>query len=455
MLALIFGLYAIASADRTTFIISSPQIATQFALSNTEIGSILSAFALGYGLFALPAGALVDRRGAKFALLFGLIIWSTGTFVNGFAGLALGAFAFLWVSRLVVGAAEAVVSPGGASILATWFPTRERGRATAIWNSANYLATAAAAPVMGWIVQEYHWPIVFWVMGVCGLIAAWAWTRLYHAPLRDLRLSNEEFAYIVAGGAMAQTSSASPAKTPRGQNSWRRWATQVRMLCAHPTLLVIFIGQYCGNTIGGMLFGWLPIYLTSEKGLSVLDAGWILSIGGLAAALATIIGGYVTDLIYRKSGSMALSRKVPLTVGYVLASFICLLHYVETTWVLIGFLILLFAGKGWANSGWILVADTAPRELIGTVGGMLNVVGALGSVVSVFVIGFVADRSGSFELPLLYVSAHGVLAIAAFWLILRKMERLENPIENTATPQSRCSEATTQPGPDQASPTTG
>ncbi len=421
MLAMIFIVYAIAAADRTTMTITAPLIAKEFALTNTQMGYVFSAFALAYGIFAIPAGAIVDRLGAKVAILFGLVVWSAGTFVNGFAGMIFSAFGFLWVSRFVVGAAEAVVTPGGASILATWFPDRERGRATSIWNSSTYITTAAVSPLMGWICQEYNWQAVFWIMGVGGLIAALFWVIGYYEPARDTRLSQGEFDYMVAGGALA-TASAPPGREPI---DWARKTAEVKFLLSQPSMLVIFFGQYCGNSIAGMLIGWMPIYLTRVHHFSVLDAGWFMSIGGIAAALAAIGGGYVIDFLYRRTGSMALSRKVPLTVGYLLASTMVLLSYVTSPTAIAVLLFLLFLGKGWANSGWILVADTAPRSLVGTVGGLMNAVGAIGSVVTGIMIGVLVDRYQSFDLALLYVGAHGIMAVIAFWLVFRKMERLQ------------------------------
>jgi ACS family glucarate transporter-like MFS transporter len=90
-------------------------------------------------------------------------------------------------------------------------------------------------------------------------------------------------------------------------------------------------------------------------------------------------------------------------------------------------LFLIFLGKGWSNSGWMLVADIAPPGRVGTLGGMLNAFGAIGGVATSLVIGQIVDRTGSFSLALIFIGAHGVLAVAAYWLVLKKLERMTAP----------------------------
>lgn len=429
MLFLTFFLYSVANADRSTIAIAAPLISGDLHLNAVQMGVIFSAFGWAYGGFALPAGVFVDRLGAKLALLVGLVAWSIGTFLNGFAGAMTQAFAFLCVARFFIGAAESVVTPGSARILATWFPDRERGLASSLWASSTYISTAVAAPLMGWICHAYGWEPVFWGMGVLGLAAGVIWIVFYHAPTKDGRLSPEELAYIAEGGGVVHEARPvddddMPAAAPGG---WRQKWREIRFLLSTPQLLVIFFGQYCGNTIALFLLTWTPTYLVQAKGYSIVQTGFLMSLAGIAGGIAAISGGYMVDLIYRRTGSLALSRKATLTLGYLLISSMVLLIFVTSPVWMVVVLCVVFLGKGWCNTGWMLVADSAPKNLVGTVGGLLNAIGSIGSTLASIVVGYFVQSTGSFDLAICYVAAHGILAVAAFWLVLKDMKRVVYP----------------------------
>ncbi|MCI0420748.1 MAG: MFS transporter, partial [Acidobacteria bacterium] len=54
--------------DRTIMSIASPHIIKEFGFSETEMGSIFSAFILSYALFMVPGGWLADRFGPRLTL---------------------------------------------------------------------------------------------------------------------------------------------------------------------------------------------------------------------------------------------------------------------------------------------------------------------------------------------------------------------------------------------------
>jgi MFS family permease len=70
--------------------------------------------------------------------------------------------------RFLVALAEAPSSPGNAGIVSAWSPTKERGTAAAIFNSAQYFATVLFAPLMGFIVFRFGLPHVFCVADLVG-----------------------------------------------------------------------------------------------------------------------------------------------------------------------------------------------------------------------------------------------------------------------------------------------
>jgi ACS family glucarate transporter-like MFS transporter len=117
----------------------------------------------------LCGGAIARRLAARSfraprVYFWAIVIWSMITAAHGAVVWMSGATAVtvLFVLRFLVGFAEGPSFPGNARIVASWFPARERGTASAIFNAAQYFATVLFAPLMGWIVADFGWPWVLW-----------------------------------------------------------------------------------------------------------------------------------------------------------------------------------------------------------------------------------------------------------------------------------------------------
>jgi len=424
MLGLIFLIYSFAVADRITISIAAPAISKALHIGPVELGFIFSAFMWGYGLCAIPAGIIVDKLGAKRAMTYGVIVWTIGTVLGGFAGLVTNVVVFLFLTRLLIGVAEAVVTPGSASVLASWFPDRERGLASSLWASSTYVMVAIMSPLMGWIADAYGWEHVFWLIGGSGFVALSLWVLFYFDPLKNPRLSAEELNYIVEGGALGGSRKAAELPRPSRRDAISQAVREMFILLKTRQMAVVFFAQYCGNSIAFFLLTWLPTYLVHEKGTSITKAGFMFSLPGVMGAIGAIASGALVDLIFRRTGSLGLSRKIPLTIGYLMTVSIALLPFANSTVGIVALMAIAFFGKGMANLGWTLVTDLAPRSLVGTAGGMLNSLGTIGSILTSVGIGAIVEYSGSFDLALLFVAAHGVMAIAAFWLFIKQMKRV-------------------------------
>ncbi len=88
-------------------------------------------------------------------------------------------------------------------MVAAWFPAKERGTASAIFNSAQYFATVLFAPIMGWIVHAIGWSEVFYFMGALGIVMSVVWMRTMHnSPADHPIITAAEREYIESGGAL-------------------------------------------------------------------------------------------------------------------------------------------------------------------------------------------------------------------------------------------------------------
>lgn len=420
IIALIFLVTTLNYADRATFSIAGGAAAKELSLTPVATGYVLSAFAWAYALAQIPGGALLDRFGTKRIYTIAIAIWSVLTAAQALVGVVPGvsAVAALFSLRFLVGLAEAPSFPGNARLVAAWFPGAERGTASAIFNSAQYFALVAFAPVMGWMVHAYGWRSVFWMMGVVGVIAALIFAKMIHGPDRHPGVNAAELDLIREGGGQIALESSS------GQSLAFNWAN-IKPLLANRMMLGIYIGQYSINVLTYFFVTWFPIYLVKERGLSITQAGFAAALPAICGFGGGLVGGVISDRILKRSGSLDQARKMPLVFGMVLASSILGCVWLDSQAAVLGVMALAFFGKGVASLGWAVMADVAPKRLAGLSSGVFNMFGNAAGIVTPIVVGYIVGATGSFDLALLFVAAHCVLTILAFTVIVGPIRRLE------------------------------
>jgi ACS family glucarate transporter-like MFS transporter len=420
LLLLIFVITTINYADRATFSIAGDAASKDLGLDPVEMGYILSAFAWAYVIGQIPGGALLDRFGTKLIYALAIAFWSFFTLLQGFAGLVTGGgiFATLFAMRFAVGLAESPSFPGNARLVAAWFPGPERGTASAIFNSAQYFSLVAFAPLMGWLVHSFDWHSVFFVMGALGIVGATVFWMVVRSPSEHPWVNRAELELIEQGGGLIHMESRGAAASAPFT-----WAN-VRQVLGSRMLLGVFIGQYGINVLTYFFVTWFPIYLVKERGLSILSAGFAAAAPALCGFVGGVLGGVISDRILKRSGSLNKARKVPLLIGMILASSIIACAYIDDSTVIIIVMAVAFFGKGIASLGWAVISDTSPREFVGVTGGIFNTFGNVAGIVTPIVIGYIVKATGSFDGGLWFVGLHCVLVIAAYFLIVGKIERL-------------------------------
>ncbi|HWW26370.1 MAG TPA: MFS transporter [Caulobacter sp.] len=420
IILLLFVITTINYADRATFSIAGQSASKELGLDPVAMGYILSAFAWAYVLGQIPGGALLDRFGSKTIYTAALVLWSGFTLLQGFAGLftGLAAAVALFAMRFMVGLAESPSFPANARIVAAWFPGPERGTASAIFNSAQYFSLVAFAPLMGWLAHTFGWRSVFIVMGGVGIVAAAFFVKMIHSPVDHPAINKAEFDYIEAGGGLVRMEDKSAAN-----GAAFTWAN-VKQVLGSRMLLGVYLGQYCINVLTYFFVTWFPIYLVKERGLSIMQAGFTAALPALCGFAGGILGGMISDALLKKTGSLDVARKTPLLLGMVLATGIIACNYVEQEWLVILIMAVAFFGKGVASLGWAVVADTSPKEMAGVTGGIFNTFGNIAGIVTPIVIGYIVKGTGSFDGALVFVGVHCLITIAAYFLIVGKIQRL-------------------------------
>ena len=421
VLFLLFLVSTLGYADRVILSIAGAAVQKSLTISKVDLGYIFSAFAISYSVAQIPGGFLLDRFGAKLVFTFALVLWSLFTLLHGFAGFFAGgaAVSFLFAMRFLVGLASAPAVPANARIVASWFPTSERGTSSAIFNAAQYFAPFAFNWVLAWIVTRYGWPSSFYFMGIIGLLAALVFVRFVHGPTLHPLVSKAELDHIEKHGALVNIEDRGASSA--GAFTW----SNVKQVLANRMLIGIYLGQYCINVLSYFFVTWLPLYLVEERHMPLLLAAKWASEAAGAGIVGGVLGGIVSDWLLRLTGSVTFARKAPLLAGMLLATLIVACNYTGSQNLMLLFMCCAFFGKSFAAVGWAVVSDTSPKQLVGVTGGVFNMAGNLAGIVTPIVFGYIIQHTHSYSLGLVFVGAHCIITILAYFLIVPKIARLE------------------------------
>ena len=398
-------------------------MAKDIALDPVKMGYLFSGFSWAYVLGQLPSGGLLDRYGSARVYGVAIVLWSVFAGLIGFAGYlpASAAFSVIFILRLLSGFAQAPVFPGNGRIVASWFPTRERGRASAIFNSSQYFALLIFAPIFGWIVHAAGWRSCFWFMGVLGLVLTLVWFRNIYSPLQHPRVSQAEIETIESGGALVHTDQGGKASS--GSNTLT-WST-VRLLLSHRMLVGVYIGQYCITTLTWFFLTWFPIYLAQARHMSILKVGFAAAVPGLCGGFGGILGGIISDGFLHRGHSLSFARKVPIMAGMALSMTMIACNYARSQSLMLVLMSIAFFGKGIGALGWTVISDTSPQGMVGINGALFNLIGNMAGITTPIVIGYIVQKTGSFDDALIFVSVTALCAIISYGPIVGEIKRLD------------------------------
>jgi ACS family glucarate transporter-like MFS transporter len=427
ILAMLFAVTTVNYADRATLSIAGSALAKQLGLSPITMGYAFSAFGWSYVLAQLPGGWLLDRFGSKRVYFASIFTWSIFTALQGgisFLAATVGtAIVALFALRLLVGLAEAPSFPANGRIVAAWFPAKERGTASAIFNSAQYFATVLFAPLMGWVTHAFGWPVVFWLMGAIGIVASLVWLKVVDDPATHPMANAAEVAYIEHGGGLVRMDQDEHTNSGTFIDQTPKWS-YIRQLLGNRMLLGIYIGQYCINTLTYFFLTWFPIYLVKERGFSILNAGVVSALPAICAFGGGVLGGLISDFLIRRGRSLTMARKLPIVVGMSLSTTMVACNYVQSSTLVVAIMALAFFGKGLGALGWAVVSDTSPKEIAGLSGAMFNTFGAVAAITTPIIIGYLVSGTGSFAAALVFVAANALVTVFCYLVVVGDIQRV-------------------------------
>jgi MFS family permease len=424
---MLFALATINYLDRVALSISAAGIASDLSISKVELGYVFSSFLWGYTLFLIPAGLLVDRFGSRWVAAASMAVWSAATALTGGA-LSVGT---LIATRVVMGTGESSCYPSAGRVIREWVPNSERATAMSIFNSGAYFGPALGAIVLSWLVSATGWRWAFVVCGGVGFVWLALWLAFFRQPEKATWLPEAERSQIERDRETSRQLRASSA-APLG----------LAGLLRSRTVIGLMITQGCGSYTQYLFLTWLPNYLQTERGMTLLTSGAVMAVPYIGAIVLSIVLGVLSDRLLTEQAVEAGRRRTLIGIVMIGGASILLVPLISSVWIIVGLITLALGSVATSNAlnmsllGDLLQskADIGRAMAILLVGG--NVMGFLAPIVT----GYVVQATGHFAAA--FVTAGLLLVIGALssWLLTRSPISVENRAE-AAVPVTRHAES--------------
>ncbi|WP_256865613.1 MFS transporter [Paenibacillus sp. 32352] len=408
---LMWAAIAINYIDRTVLSAAAPYITKEFGLNAAQMGVVLSGFFWSYALLQVPSGWVADRIGQKKTLGFAVAWWSLSTAVTG---LATG-FKSILGFRVALGVGEAAAYPSNAGISSKWFPDKERATVAGIFDSGSKFGGAIAMPLIVWLIAMFDWKMTFLIIGGLGIVWAIVWILYFKETPEEHKGVNEaELKHIREGQSKQEgLDTEQPMK-------WYQ-------LLKYRNIWAMCIGFFMINYNSYFFITWLPTYLVKERGMGLIEMGFMASLPLLCAMVVEVIAGWLSDRIYAKGLlSLTATRKLFLIIGLLMASCIGFAAFAQSAVLAVVLLCIAKSGTTVAASQvWALPSDVAPKNMTSVVAGMQNTVSNMGGVVGPIITGFFVATYGSFVPALLFSAALIVIGILNYLFLLGKVKPIQ------------------------------
>ena len=420
----LFVLGAVSYLDRVNISIAGSAMAEDYHLTQVQLGSIFSAFLIGYALFQTPGGWLADRLGPRRVLTIGVVWWGVFTALTAALPLTIaGALSYLIVIRLLLGAGEAIIYPACNKFVSQWIPSQERGLANGLIFAGVGAGTASAPIFVTYLVVHHGWRSPFWASTVIGLIVGLVWyVAARDVPEQHPLVSPAELSYIQQYRTPKPAANSTPdslSKASAGEESLRdSWEQIVR----NRSLLAVTISYFCFGYVAWIFFSWFYIYLAKVRGLDLKASAFYSTLPPLAIVVCSLCGGAISDAMTKSYGkrigrcglaSFALAlAAVILVVGSHVAS------APLASIVLSGGVGALYIAQ---SSYWSVTADIGGKSA-GLASGFMNMGGQLGGALTAWLTPVIAQRYGWTSSFLVAAILSGFGGIA--WLLVEPDQRL-------------------------------
>ncbi|KGL58270.1 MFS transporter [Pantoea ananatis] len=418
MIILVCFITIINYLDRTALGVAAPTIMEALDISKEQYSWIVSAFQLAYTIGQPVMGYFIDTIGLKLGFFICAIVWGLATLAHSLTGSWQG-LAFM---RAIMGFSEASAIPAGVKTAATWFPAKERGIATGVFNMGTSFGAMLAPPLIAWCILFHSWQFAFVVAGALAIVAAFIWLIFYNDPKDAKRLSADERAYIEGG-------------QEKHLHAEQKEKTSKLAILKQRNFWGIGLSRFLADPAWGTINFWVPIFFVETLHFSLKEIAMFVWLPFLMADLGCLASGFVAKFLNDRGIGLINSRRITFTLGAVLMTTIGLVSIVQNPYVAV----LLISIGGFSHQLLSTVAATLGADLfrkdeVATAVGMAGACAWSGQLIfNLFIGAFVSIIGfGPFFVAL---AVFDLIGAAALWILIKEPKEPGEPDAGLAVSQ--------------------
>lgn len=269
--AMTFALMLFDYIDRQVIVSLFPHLKTAWALSDKQLGALVSVISIVVAVGGLPVALLADRFSRVKSIVVMATVWSLATISCMFTR----NYGQLFTARAIVGVGETGYGSVGAALIASLFPKRLRATLMGAFFAAASVGSVLGVLLGGVIAARWGWQAAFGVVGVPGLLLA-----LLYVLVPDYK-----------------TVAMAPGSTPMRQPAGTLLQRVAGALTSSRTLWWTCLGAAFQLIVVSTIWSWLPSYLNRYHGTPPDRAAMQAALVVLCGALGAFVWGVVADVV--------------------------------------------------------------------------------------------------------------------------------------------------------------
>lgn len=461
--ALLFFATTINYLDRQVLSLTwSDFIVPEFHWRNNDYGNITAAFSIVYALSMLFAGRFVDWLDTKKGFLWAIGIWSVGACVHAYCGIATaGILTGNWFvgfeeakeiiatvtdvsrvvsvsvtlfifARIILAIGEAGNFPAAIKATAEYFPKKDRGFATSIFNAGATVGALAAPVTIPFIAEAYGWEASFIVIGALGFVWMGFWVFMYKKPHVHPKVSEAELAYIQQDDVVVvQTEDTASGKRKMS----------FAQAFGYRQTWAFAAGKFMTDGVWWFFLFWTPAYLSSVYQLDSTQSSLYIFVL-YALTLLSIIGGWLPTYFVEKKGMNPYAGRMKAMLIFAFFPLLTLLAQPlggVSIWLPV--IIIGIAGaahQSWSANIFSTIGDMFPKSAIATITGIGGMAGGVSSFLINKGSGLLFDHATDTQMEFMgfvgiesgYFIVFSICAVAYLigWLIMKSLVPRYEPI---------------------------
>lgn len=385
---------------RSTLSVAAPTLMSSMHMSEKDYGFITGVFQFGIMLQPI-AGYILDVVRLKMGMFLFALAWGLITMAHALAG-NWQSLAFL---RGLQGFAEGTAQPGGLKVVSEWFPSKERGFASGLYNIGASAGSMLAPPLVAFAILYYNWQAAFIITGAFGVAWAFLWLFTYKPPKEHPALKDAERTYIVDGQEKHLSASAARPSVFKILKQRNFWGIAIPRFLADPTW--------------GTLVFWIPLYLSTARGFDLKQIALFAWLPFVAADLGCLFGPALVATMQRFGASLINARRLTFTVGAIMMVGIVFVGAVKSPYVAIALLCLgAFAHQTLSVTVITMSSDLFRQSEVATVTGLAGTAANLGALLFSVAIGTLVATTG-YTPFFIILGGIDLLGALLLWLLIR------------------------------------